>query len=110
MLECVGHIVPSQDCNIYEVAIQYCMNKFPVVKIRRPHIPNKIHMYRDGRLCLYDHREQPWSTLDNIHETIIPWTAEWLVYYELYLIFGKWFGREAPHGNKEKKLEMAEAA
>jgi len=36
--------------------------------------------------------------MDNIHEKIIPWIAEWLVFYELYRICGKWLGPEAPHG------------
>ena len=67
-------------------------------------------MYRDGTLCLYDFRVQPWSSWDNIHEKIIPWTAEWLVFYELYLMCGKWLGPEAPHGDGEKEAEKALAA
>lgn len=62
-------------------------------------------MYGDGRLCLYDYREQPWRDGDNIHEKIIPWTAEWLVFYELYLIRGKWLGPEAVHGAEGKTQE-----
>jgi hypothetical protein len=37
-----------------------------------------------------------------IHETIIPWTAEWLVFYELWKISGKWMGPAALHGTDEK--------
>jgi hypothetical protein len=40
--------------------------------------------------------------MDNLHQKIIPWIAEWLVYYELYLICGKWLGPEAPHGPNGK--------
>jgi hypothetical protein len=35
-----------------------------------------------------------------LHETIIPWTAEWLVSYELYLTTGKWLGSSAVHTAK----------
>lgn len=110
VLECAGEITPSVHCDTYKIAIRYPLNGIPRVKIRRPEISKPVHMYRDGSLCLYDYREQPWSTADNIHETIIPWTAEWLVFYELYLLCGKWLGPEAPHGTEEKEPEKALAA
>ena len=59
-------------------------------------------MYGNGPLCLYDPRETPWQRMDNVHQKIIPWIAEWLVYYELYLIYGKWLGPEALHGPNGK--------
>ena len=37
-----------------------------------------------------------------VHETIVPWTAEWIVFYELWKITGEWLGPEAPHGAGEK--------
>jgi hypothetical protein len=40
---------------------------------------------------------------DFIHEKIIPWTAEWLVYYEIFKRTGQWIGPEAPHGSEEKE-------
>ena len=57
----------------------------------------KAHMYRSGNLCLYDWREQPWQNAWHIHETIIPWTAEWLLFYEIFLLTGKWLGKAATH-------------
>ena len=68
-----------------------------------PEIYRRVHIYRNGTLCLYDPRERPWSNRDNLHETVIPWTAEWLVYYELFLISGEWHGPEAPHGDQPKE-------
>ena len=59
-------------------------------------------MYANGTLCLYKPTDDPWKPSDNIHEKIIPWTAEWLVFYELYLMCGKWLGPEAPHVALEK--------
>jgi hypothetical protein len=46
----------------------------------------------------YQPNEDPWKLSDDIHQKIIPWTAEWLVFYELYQIYGEWLGPEAPHG------------
>ena len=54
-------------------------------------------MYRDDTLCLYDWREQQWQNSWHLHETIVPWAAEWLLYYGLWLLTGKWLGRFAIH-------------
>lgn len=56
-----------------------------------------IHMYRDESLCLYYPKDFKWTDKLNLHETIVPWTAEWLVFYEQYLKSGRWEGPEAPH-------------
>jgi len=107
LLECEGFITPSEDCATYRIAISYEQNGVPRVRIKDPHInPSPdIHMYGNGSLCLYLPAEDPWKVSDNIHEKIIPWTAEWLVFYELYQICGKWLGPEAPHGVGEKKQQ-----
>jgi hypothetical protein len=99
-LKCEGRITPSEGCATYRVAISYEQGGVPKVVIKEPHITPSpsIHMYRNGALCLYQPIEDPWKPADNIHQKIIPWTAEWLVFYELFLICGKWLGPEAPHG------------
>jgi hypothetical protein len=72
----------------------------PEVTIMEPKLEHNdlIHMYPDGSLCLYDWRQQPWQNKWHLHETIIPWTAEWLVFYELFLLTGVWHGRSVAHG------------
>lgn len=106
VLECVGDITPSEHCATYRIAIRYKKDGIPEVRIRNPVIPQgikgRVHIYDNGTLCLYDYREQPWQVTDNLHEKIIPWTAEWLVFYELYLMCGQWLGSEAPHGSDKK--------
>ncbi|HWX23034.1 MAG TPA: hypothetical protein VN578_24290 [Candidatus Binatia bacterium] len=57
-------------------------------------------MYSDCKLCLYDWRDQPWQDKWHLHETVIPWAAEWLVFYELLLLTGKWHGPSALHSMK----------
>ncbi len=98
-LKCEGVIVPSKNCSAYHIAISYRQDSVPEVRVTRPKIvpSQEIHMYADGTLCLYKPADDPWKSSDNIHEKIIPWTAEWLVFYELYLLEGQWLGPEAEH-------------
>ncbi|MCB1100464.1 MAG: hypothetical protein KDN22_33175 [Verrucomicrobiae bacterium] len=98
-LTCTGEITPAEGCDPYTIRIDYSPGMTPKVWVLRPKIKPRpeIHMYREGCLCLYHPPEDPWLRTDNIHEKIIPWTAEWLVYYELYLLHGKWLAPEAPH-------------
>lgn len=98
-LSCLGKITPSEGCAAYSVRIDYAVGGLPEVRILWPKIPvnRAIHMYRNGTLCLYYPPETPWKFTSNIHETIIPWTAEWLVFYELFLLKPVWLGKEAPH-------------
>ncbi len=105
VLECIGDIQPCPECETYRVQIKLSKSGIPRVKILSPRIrwQSAIHLYLDERLCLYDHRDQPWMVNDNLYEKIIPWTAEWLVYYELFKLDGKWLGPEATHGNAPKK-------
>ena len=100
ILECVGSIQPSDLSPKYRIRIRCKLNGIPSVRVLEPGIAPKspIHMYRNGDLCLYHPGIQPWRKQENIHASIIPWTAEWLVFYELYLSEGKWLGPEIPHG------------
>jgi hypothetical protein len=108
VLECVGEIQPCPECDKYKVQINLNKGGVPRVRIVSPTIQPRasIHIYSNGTLCLYDHREQPWMVDDNVHEKIIPWTAEWLVYYELFKLDGKWLGPEAAHGNAPKEPQV----
>lgn len=101
VLTCTGGIRPVPEAEEYTVGIRYAEWGIPHVKIQRPNItPRKeIHMYRSGELCLYHPPTEPWCSMNDLHKTIIPWTAEWLVYYELFLTEGKWLGPEVRHGD-----------
>jgi hypothetical protein len=100
LLECIGTIQPSNSSPTYRIRLRYTQNGTPSIRILTPHIEPKsaIHMSRNGDLCLYHSSSQPWLGTENLHATIIPWTAEWFVFYELYLSEGQWLGPEAPHG------------
>ena len=79
----------------------------PDARILCPKIEPKreLHFYKTGNLCLYDWREQPWQDKWHLADTVIPWTAEWLLYYEIYLLTGKWLGKSAIHGEVTKVAE-----
>jgi hypothetical protein len=98
-LSCTGNIQPNKDSACYKIKISYSGKGAPKVFIKAPEIltDHRIHRYSDQSLCLYYPPDDPWQSQKNIHQTIIPWTAEWLVYYELFLVTGKWYGPEQPH-------------
>lgn len=48
------------------------------------------HVFTGDRLCL--HMNEEWNSTMLIAETIIPWTLEWLAFYELWLATGEWLG------------------
>ncbi len=55
-----------------------------------PHIYSKNDNKKRLRLCLYYGDE--FKRGMSIAETLIPWAAEWLYFYELWLASGKWLG------------------
>jgi hypothetical protein len=94
-----GRLQPSPESPVYRIELTYKPPHSPQVRVIKPFITYdaRIHMYKDDTLCLYDYRKQPWQQAWHIHETVIPWAAEWLLYYELFLETGKWLGKAAPH-------------
>jgi len=98
-LRCIGLIRPDEDSPVYKVRIIYRPGVTPKVRVLSPKIElsTKTHVYKGGDLCLFYPPDEPWKESYRIVEKTIPWTAEWIVYYELYLITGKWEGPEAPH-------------
>lgn len=99
-LTCRGRIRPTEFSPDYRVEIYYAPWDSPEVRVIHPKITfiEGAHMYRNDTLCLFDWREQPWENTLHLHETIVPWTAEWLLFYEIWLLTGKWLGKSAVHG------------
>jgi hypothetical protein len=93
----------------YDVQIHYCAFRLDIANIEArtvhvesvspelrhrsdaniPHVyPNRVKPTRP-RLCL--HMRHEWDASLYIADTIVPWTAEWLVAYEGWRATGKWF-------------------
>ncbi|HRD68114.1 MAG TPA: hypothetical protein PKY50_18415 [Candidatus Competibacter sp.] len=67
-----------------------------------PHVYFDVSDYPLSPLCLFDPQSDEWDRTMYIADTIIPWAARWLAFYELWETTGRWYGggRHAP--NKEK--------
>jgi hypothetical protein len=86
-----GTLQPRQFSQKYRVAVYYKLSSLPTVRIICPALaPKAPHLWKNGTLCLYYPQEKQWRRDMLIATTIIPWTALWLYYYELWLDTGKW--------------------
>ena len=100
ILRWTGDLQPSEVSRQYLVDLRYAPPHPPRVFVRRPrlafdaagHLP---HIYPNGSLCL--HESDQWSPGDPVAETILPWTCEWLLHYELWLATGEWCGSGGNH-------------
>lgn len=96
---CKGTLKPLDYIETYEIEIKVKCGVSPRVYVKKPKITysEEIHMYKDGHLCLYYPWDMVWGSTTSIADYTIPWTNEWILYYELYKISGVWEGPAAPH-------------
>ncbi len=57
-----------------------------------PHIYPNISRPEFPQLCLFDPATDQWDGDKLIAETILPWTARWLFFFEGWMATGEWFG------------------
>lgn len=95
-LVCIAPLQPSPACRRYTARIVYRHRCWPRVTITDPPLelhPGATalpHVYSGGDLCLY--LPGQWREEMLLADTILPWTAEWLLHYELWLVTGHWSG------------------
>lgn len=93
-LRCLVALQPTPLSATYEVEIRYRPG-------HRPHIsvlaglevtPGKKlpHVFPGEELCLCYPGQ--WDGTDLLAHTTVPWTSEWLLYYELWKATGEWLG------------------
>lgn len=103
-IEWSGSLQPSPDSPEYRVRIVHAHGKPPKVFIvglqAKPRPP---HLYADGSLCLYWPVEWRWGPHRSLADTIVPWAALWLYYYEAWLLTGEWLGPSSPHSSRTPK-------
>jgi len=98
VLMATGRVCPHELCNEYEVVIGYASGVRPYVCVTDPepvaeaHGRRNPHLNGDGTVCLYDPEEGEWDDEKALALTIIPWTCEWLLFYEWWLATGTWEG------------------
>lgn len=93
----VGTITPSPLSRTYRVRLRYKLTDSPEVEVLEPLLQkrgsdNPPHLYPGEKLCLYLPRIGEWNKTMMLSQTIIPWTSEWLLNYEVWLATGEWSG------------------
>jgi hypothetical protein len=71
------------------------MHRVPEVRVLNPPLVSRPgeslpHVFADGTLCL--HQAGEWTPEMLIVDTTLPWTAEWLINYEIWKATGDWHG------------------
>jgi hypothetical protein len=78
--------------------------------LRKRHGDNYVpHVYdTDGEpiLCLFDARAEEWDQGMSVADTIIPWAAKWLFFYELWLATGQWEGGGRHPDARDRKAQQ----
>lgn len=106
------HIIqPSPNSNKYKVRIEYQRNKGIRVFVIEPKLDfykeeeflPHVYSTSEQRLCLYYPNRIEWNVSKLFVDTILPWTSEWLFFYELWLITGEWLGGGIGHKNDAER-------
>lgn len=103
-----GQIQPTSHSEAYVVRIDYKPPKRPEISVVSPPLepPEGVrlpHIYPGERLCLCYPGQ--WGPEMRIDMTLVPWAAEWLFYYELWLFTGVWHGGGHDSPQSAKQLE-----
>jgi hypothetical protein len=108
-MEIVATIQPTPMSRRYLIRIDYRARRVPEVCVLAPDLKlhpdaNVLpHTYPGDKLCL--HLPGEWRSEMYIAHTTVPWTSEWLFYYELWLVTGQWNG--GGHEPQPTPKEMA---
>jgi hypothetical protein len=90
-----GEITPTELSRTYLVRIRYRFGATPKVTVIRPTLRTRRgeclpHVYTGDILCV--HEDVDWAPTMSVADTTVPWAAEWLLYYEIWLATGTWEG------------------
>lgn len=100
---------PAPTCSEYIVRLEAGPAKMPSIYVQDPElVPNGDgllpHVYEDGSLCV--------SKFGDFHpgmlfvDSIVPWTSEWLIFYELWRATGLWFGDGADQLDEDAQSQV----
>jgi hypothetical protein len=93
-------VSPMPLSRAYQIRIEYRQDDVPQVFVDDPDLVNladgrrlpHVYQQRPTRLCLYLPRSLEWSGWMRIDQTIVPWAALWLFYFEEWLDSNAWKG------------------
>lgn len=100
----IGNLNVMPELPTYTVSVEYRGNLRPYVKVLNPTlVETPPHFYKESQtLCLYHPDNYKWKKENLLTKEIIPWTAGWIYFYEVWLQTGIWYGPDA-HPNQPKK-------
>lgn len=112
-LKWCGKIKPTALSEEYNILIKYSWGKSPeswvfgenLKKLDSPDFPHNFKIDKDKkkvRICLYHPKNDEWNPSQYISKTIIPWSVEWLYFYDVWLSTGKWYGGGIHPDNKDE--------
>jgi hypothetical protein len=113
-LEWQGHLTPSQLSATYTVKIGLTERYLPKAYVLDPILGKREgrrcpHMYEDDRPCLFYPKAREWNSTMILVDTVVPWFAEWLLHYEIWLATDEWHGGGVHPQGGRKKTQPAEA-
>jgi hypothetical protein len=91
---------PTPLSRAYEVQLTYQIETSPRVYVHDPVLVDladgrwlpHVYQQRPARLCLYLPGAGEWSPRLRLDETVVPWTALWLFFFEEWLATDEWKG------------------
>jgi hypothetical protein len=85
---------PTALSRSYRVQITYVLRQYPSVRVLDELAgrdgASLPHVYSNGTLCL--HQVNEWTSNLSLVNSTVPWAAEWLANYEIWLATGDWYG------------------
>lgn len=111
-------IAPSEFGRFYECELRVPRNaSSPEMRVLQPDLVALAegrplpHVYSSEpnavKLCLWRPKQREWMSQMTLKDTYIPWTAEWLAYFELWLATGTWEGGGEHPTSPEKTAAAA---
>jgi hypothetical protein len=90
-------LTPTPVSDKYHVRLSYSLEAPPLIRVIDPELElpggkSPPHLYKGGSLCLYLPGAGEWRRSLYLGDVVIPWVAEWLANYEVWLATGEWYG------------------
>jgi hypothetical protein len=93
-------VTPTALSRQYDARLEYRHEMSPKVYVDAPDLVvladgcRLPHVYEQSppRLCLYLPGSGEWGAWMRLDQTMVPWTALWLFYFEAWLLSGEWSG------------------
>jgi hypothetical protein len=109
VLTCRGVVRPSPLCSDYQIRLEYHLGSSPKAWIDSPALVRRVpdepipHVYTIGGLrpCLFFPGGGEWQPDKWLALTIMPWLLLWLLFYEIWLATGEWWGEGVDHGGRK---------